>query len=429
MSRELNRENYPLVKNFCVSITRLKDDFVKSALNGHVKWKKVNEQENKRLRRERDKIKITSRWERQYLFDSDLTSSGSDLNYSSNTSGYESSSDSLFRFRPKLDNYLKLKFNCKSLEVQDMLDNDKNYKNQNNQFERFESFKFRRITNSTKDLDIHTLNNILKYLNHADRFKHQGEMISDRPIGCVNCPFTSTSVDGIITHSLVHKGICGICNLSFTTFYSYFRHVATHFQRKQLDCLFDLDYRCTHCLSMFDQETNLIKHFNDCYASLEENLVYGIRTIRFKCKICNLVDNSLSSLLDHYLQTHSQIKCSMCNQWYANLNQLEMHAFNCHKFFIDNYKCEFCSYKFTFKTAYKDHLKYKHAIIMEEFRKRCLLCSHLFSYGEDMDDILAHLADHCNLFLYECDTCEFRYFKIISFNSEFFLLKFLFFLY
>jgi len=461
-------EKGPLVKNFCVGLQLLDDDFVRTALQGKLIWKHVYEKDDKITRRNRLRIQVHSKYTSGYLFKKTKTKKTTvryiikdennnqiqDLNNNSNDWSDDEDDLNLDSNASYCDGYLNEDLNgLADNQLNNLLNqvNSQNNKTSNNtgsllsenssssqliesslksgkSMERFKertvfgcrpslensstlpslssltSYKFRSScdVHSKQELNLKNVKTILEVLKNLSA----GELDENiRPIKCLSCSYTTTSIQNLFLHSSFHRNVCDFCKRSFKSVHSYFQHLNFHLKQAQNECSSKLEFRCNHCSVLFKQESRLIDHFHLYYTVFEVYSLFGEQIYKFKCKICGLVDVTFKSFQDHYLRCHTQIKCSLCNQWYKSLQQIEQHAFNDHKSFINNFECEFCQLQFTFKTSYEGHLKEKHCIVVEDKIRKCFLCDHEFN--DDLDLTLEHLANHCNISLFTCDTCEF----------------------
>lgn len=409
----------PFVKNFCVGVTRLDDEFVKSALLGELYWNLVFEQDDNETRKQRNRLSFQSKFVPGYLFEreGDQEDVKRPVDRPLQLAGNDRLPNKSFLAASKLQRESSAAFGSfRSLATEPETSSvDSRLTGRSSSL-----LSSARSTASLdcrskdydllQDLKLNNLNRILTMLKSLESDLESSE--SGSPVGesvkCPDCSYTTTSIQNLFLHSSYHRNQCSSCKQSkFSSVYSYYRHMGMHLKKSQTDCSLKLDYRCNACQVHFRQSARLLEHFNSYHALVDQQLQYGEQTIRFKCKICDLVDVSHRSLQDHYVQSHAQLKCSLCTRWFHSLEQLEQHALLDHKPFAHNYECCFCGQKFTFRTAFEEHLAYKHGVVIgDDKRGSCFLCAHPFD--EDKERVLGHLAGHCGIYLYNCDTCEFR---------------------
>lgn len=400
------------VKNFCVGLNLLNDDFVRNALSGNLIWKEVFDQDDHFTKKYKTKIASQLSYERDYLFQKDLDeiidSNNNDIDNQSTTNhsiqNNRSNVDNSTLSSSSLSSIKQIHFSEDSMDTvqtehSSLLSSTKKYASL--------SLKSTANYDLRKDLDLNNLNKIISAIKCLNSDQSNGVQYSE-PIKCLDCSYTTTSIQNLILHSSYHRNYCDICKNQFKLVYNYYRHLGMHLKEATLNCSLKLDFRCTHCLVSFRNINRLFDHFNCYYTLFEEQTLFGEKTVRFRCKICNLVDVSYRSFQEHFSKNHMTIRCPFCQLCFYNLDQLEQHAFLDHKQFIHNYQCEFCHQKFTFNSAFENHLKLRHGIIIDDNKeKKCFLCDHSLSENNQAQ-ILEHLADHCNIYLFKCDTCDFR---------------------
>ena len=451
-----------LVKNFCVGLTLLDDEFVKNALLGNIIWKQVFSQDDHLTHKYRSKVQIQSKYEPGYLFESVKDSRSQLKNNRLTTNNHQlvnvvNKNDVNNNEIGDLNSYSNgyLNGDLNGLNDYYQINHLKNQLNNNPHSDQFVSAPtvlkpkslnespvvtneqqstdlfgaskrssersspdgssdasrdlkpLRRQTSLKQELNLSNLTNILNILKEMNTGQLDAQPESNVPIKCLSCSYTTTSVQNLLLHSSYHRNVCEFCNKQFESVYSYFNHFGFHLKQLQHLCSSELEFRCGHCYAMFKQQSHLIDHFNQFYTQFDESVVFGEKIFKFRCKICGLVDVTFRSFQDHYSKHHTQVKCSFCNRWFSSLEQVEQHVLLNHRSFANNYECEFCQQKFTFKTILEHHLQSRHCIVQETNGRKCYLCDHEFG-DDDLDLVIEHLANHCEMHIYNCDTCEFR---------------------
>ena len=395
-----NDDQGPIVKNFCVSLNLLEDELVKNALQGKLDWKEVFEEDDYLTKRYRKQMSNHAKYQQCYLFENEQKEPMT--NQIEMNKKYDENNNQINRHQSKSKIETSNLF-CKQMPTAFNKQTNSSESPAFNSKLAIKSNEFKSTGNLKKDVNLDNLNTILIIIKNLES-NRSNELVNKIPIKCLNCSYITTSIKNIFLHStLNHKNFCELCSTQFKSVYSYFRHFSFHIKSAEFTCLSSLEFKCTNCSATFNEESKLLDHFNACYTIFDAQC-YG-QTFRFKCRICNFTDTSFKSYRDHYFNSHLQVKCSFCDQWFKNLDQIEQHAFYAHKPFIHNYECEFCFKKFTFKSSYDEHLKFKHCIQIQGIQKSCFLCAHSFA-TRDQNVVLEHLASHCNIFLYNCDLCE-----------------------
>lgn len=419
--RVVDESGVPFVKNFCVGLVLLDDDFVLGALLGNLRWDQVFQHDEQQTRKHRKRIACQSQFDPGYLFER----------------GHEApiAKKPANRVEP-IDLKPNLSFPVTSRQQRDLsaslcpaLDETSSFDSRLTGRSLPSSTTVSLDSRSTdhdlrQDSGLKNLNRILQQLKSLEAGL---ETVDNgvEPMRCLDCSYTTTSIQNLLQHSSYHRNQCSDCNQAkFKSLYSYYRHIGMHLKQSQTVCSLKLGYRCGRCNVEFRQEDRLLDHFNRYHTVFDQQVLYGEQIIRFRCRICNQVDLTYKALQDHYRRCHTQLKCALCTRWLPSIEQLEQHALLEHRFSAHNYECCFCGQMFTFRVAFEEHFKYRHGIVIgEDKRGSCFLCSEPLDH--DKDHVLAHLAGHCDLHLYSCETCDlklvfignFRFFVFKTFSS------------
>lgn len=408
----------PFAKNFCVGVTLLDDEFVRSALLGELHWTRVFEEDDCKTRKDRIRLSCQSKFDPNYLFEREQDDAKPTVDKPLQPIVSDRLPNECFLATSKLQRETSANFASfreTSSHDSSRLTSGSSSLNSSASLEcRSNEYDLRQDTN------VNNLNRILLMLKNLEsdlESSDSGGSSTGEPMKCLDCSYTTTSIQNLILHSSYHRNQCSTCKATkFSSVYSYYRHLGTHLKQAQTDCSLKLDYRCDACQAHFRQGARLLEHLNHYHTEIDQQMQYGEQIVRFKCKICGLVDISHRSFREHYVQSHVQLKCSLCPRWFRSLEQLEQHAQLDHKPFVHHFECCFCRQKFTFRTAFEEHLTYKHGIVLgDDKRGSCFLCAQPFD--EDKEQVLGHLAGHCGIYLYNCDTCEFRWVILLDDSS------------
>lgn len=204
-----------------------------------------------------------------------------------------------------------------------------------------------------------------EFLNtHSLNYHSPGEY------SCDKCPQTFYSNDGCVYHKdLVHDSLCDICFKTFPTLNAKEKHVASHSTK----------FKCFSCLKYFNSKIKLKAHSKKCYV---------------------LKDANVEIVLDE-----KDIIKNMRTNMHNVLNMSTLLPF---KWYMNKYRCFYCTLDFDDIELLKEHSITNHTYCDIKSLRRCkgeqgelkvdissLVCKECSFVVDNTDQIIKHLiAEH-----------------------------------
>ena len=141
-------------------------------------------------------------------------------------------------------------------------------------------------------------------------------------------------------------------------------------------------YKCKICDKIFDRLGNYSLHNKQIHGGQKDQKCEKIRLKVYSCEICNKHFDRLGDLNSHNKQRHGgqkDHKCEKCGKAFFYPFYLKLHIKNAHEG-IKDFKCEQCDKTFTASGSLKTHIKVVHEGQKEY---KCETCGKMFSHIRD----------------------------------------------
>ncbi len=210
-------------------------------------------------------------------------------------------------------------------------------------------------------------------------------------VGLAACPvcreYRTASASALSTHLQTHaderRFVCGVCGKAFRQLAQLRNHGVTHLDKdKESVPVWYAKKQCEICRRHFADSKCLKKHVQAVHGRLKPYI----------CHVCNH-QSARKAMLELHMRQHTGEKpyaCGQCDYRTGDHNSLRRHRMRHDG--TRPYRCPFCEYAAIQSSAFKNHVRSKHA--EEEASGAIHACSICAFKSVNRESFFGHVADH-----------------------------------